>query len=151
MAEPTVPELGRRVWLLREPGSGTRTTAEELFEDLGIAPPTLTLGSNGAIRESVQVGLGITLISRDAVARELDQGELEEWDVLGGPHQRSWHVVGRADEELPATARLFLAHLVAPLAARAAAPSGLGHGPGPTSTRRERFELASDGAIAQHR
>jgi DNA-binding transcriptional LysR family regulator len=34
----------------------------------------LTVGSNGAIRESVQVGMGITLMSRDAVARELEDG-----------------------------------------------------------------------------
>jgi len=129
----TVADLGRRVWLLREPGSGTRSTTEELFDALGIVPPTLTLGSNGAIRESVQVGLGITLISRDAVARELEQGELEEWAVPGGPHERSWHVVGRTDEELPATARLFLAHLAAPdrarrTAARAPRPGDPGRG-----------------------
>jgi len=59
----------------------------------------LTLGSNGAIRESVQVGLGITLISRDAVAQELE--EQREADL---PRQRAWHVVARADEHLPATA-----------------------------------------------
>ena len=73
---------------------------------------TLTLGSNGAIRESVQVGLGITLISRDAVARELEEGTLEEWRCADLPRQRAWHVVARAHEHLPATAGLFLTHLV---------------------------------------
>ncbi len=71
--EVEVEELARQVLLLREPGSGTRSTALELYEELGITPSaTLTLGSNGALRESVQVGLGVTLISRDAVARELE-------------------------------------------------------------------------------
>ena len=110
----TVAELAERVWLVREPGSGTRGTAEELFEDLGISPPTLTLGSNGAIRESVRAGLGVTLISRDAVARELRLGALEEWRGPGLPLERSWHVVGRADEELAPTAALFLERLVSP-------------------------------------
>ncbi|MDP9072358.1 MAG: LysR substrate-binding domain-containing protein [Actinomycetota bacterium] len=95
-------------------GSGTRSTAEELFDELGIVPTTLTLASNGAIRESVLVGLGITLISRDAVGRELEQGHLEEWQCPGLRRERSWHVVGRAGEELPATAALFLAHLGSP-------------------------------------
>jgi DNA-binding transcriptional LysR family regulator len=104
--------LSRSVVLLREGGSGTRGTAEELLDELGVDPPTLTLGSNGAIRESVQVGLGITLISRDAVARELDEGTLEEWRCAGIPRQRAWHVVARAHEHLPATAGLFLTHLV---------------------------------------
>jgi LysR family transcriptional regulator, low CO2-responsive transcriptional regulator len=107
-----VETLSRSVVLLREGGSGTRGTAEELLEELGVDPPTLTLGSNGAIRESVQVGLGITLISRDAVARELDEGTLEEWRCAGIPRQRAWHVVARAHEHLPATAGLFLTHLV---------------------------------------
>jgi DNA-binding transcriptional LysR family regulator len=101
------------VVLVREEGSGTRGTAEEMLDELGIDPPTLTLGSNGAIRESVQVGLGITLISRDAVTRELDEGTLEEWRCTDLPRQRAWHVVARADEHLPATAGLFLTHLVA--------------------------------------
>jgi DNA-binding transcriptional LysR family regulator len=104
--------IARSVVLLREDGSGTRSTAEELFDELGVDPRTLTLGSNGAIRESVQVGLGITLISRDAVARELDEGAMEEWRCADLPRQRAWHVVARAEEHLPATAGLFLTHLV---------------------------------------
>ncbi len=75
-APASVAELASRVWLLREPGSGTRSTTEELFDELAISPPTLTLGSNGSIRASAQAGLGITLISRDAVAHELAEGQL---------------------------------------------------------------------------
>jgi LysR family transcriptional regulator, low CO2-responsive transcriptional regulator len=110
--EVDVETLAEAVVLVREEGSGTRGTAEELLDELGVDPRTLTLGSNGAIRESVQVGLGITLISRDAVARELDEGTLEEWRCPGIPRQRAWHVVARAHEHLPATAGLFLSHLV---------------------------------------
>src|SRR5437016_3418465 len=51
--EVTMAELSRQTLLLREPGSGTRSTAEELLDELGVSPPTLTVGSNGAIRESV--------------------------------------------------------------------------------------------------
>lgn len=109
-----VEELAAQAWLMREPGSGTRGTAEELFEDLGISPPTLTLGSNGAIRESVRVGLGITLISRDAVARELERGTLEEWCAPGLPLPREWHVASWAGEDLPPTAALFLSTLITP-------------------------------------
>jgi DNA-binding transcriptional LysR family regulator len=108
----TLEELARQTLLLREPGSGTRSTAEELFSELGISPrATLTVGSNGAIRESVQVGLGITLISRDAVARELDEGTLEEWRCPTMPRQRAWHLAARSNDELPPTAGLFLLHL----------------------------------------
>ncbi len=110
----TVNDLRDQTVLLREPGSGTRSTAEELFDELGISPSTLTVGSNGAIRESVQVGMGITLISRDAVARELDDGSLQEWRCPTLPRRRAWHLVARAGDELPPTARLFVEHLTAP-------------------------------------
>jgi DNA-binding transcriptional LysR family regulator len=126
----TLEELHDQVLLLRELGSGTRSTAEELLDELGISPPTLTLGSNGAIRESVLVGLGITFISRDAVARELDEGALEEMAAGRAQHgrgsqeesmvprHRAWHLVARAGDELPPTARLFLSHLAGPGATR---------------------------------
>ncbi len=110
--DAAVRALATQVWLVREPGSGTHSTAEELFDDLGIAPATLTLGSNGAIRESVRAGLGVTLISCDAVAREPARGALEEWHLPGLPLERSWHAVGRAEEDLAPTAALFLEGLV---------------------------------------
>ena len=110
--EVSVDELSRQTLLLREPGSGTRSTAEELYDELGIAPKAaLTVGSNGAIRESVQVGLGVTLLSRDAVARELEDGTLEEWRCPTLPRHRAWHLVSRTADDLPATARLFVNHL----------------------------------------
>lgn len=108
----SVDELARQTLLLREPGSGTRSTAEELLDELGVSPKaTLTVGSNGATRESVQVGLGIALISRDAVARELEDGALEEWRIPTLPRHRAWHLVARAGEALPPTAGLFVRHL----------------------------------------
>lgn len=103
----TVAQLAERTWLVRERGSGTASTVVELFDDLGISPPTLTLGSNGAIRESVMVGLGVALVSRAAVARELAEGTLEEWRVGPLPLLRRWHLVARLGEDLPATAALF--------------------------------------------
>lgn len=109
--EVTMEELARQTLLLREPGSGTRSTAEELLDELGVSPATITVGSNGAIRESVAVGLGITLISRDAVGRELEDGTLEEWRCATLPRHRAWHLVARAADELPATAGLFVEHL----------------------------------------
>jgi LysR family transcriptional regulator, low CO2-responsive transcriptional regulator len=74
--------LSRQAWLLREPGSGTRLSTE-----------ALTVGSNGAIRESAAVGLGVTLVSRDAVAQELASGRLAEVRVPGTPLHRDWYLI----------------------------------------------------------
>ena len=84
-------DLARVPWLLREEGSGTRLATERLLADLDLgsaengAPEVLTLGSNGAIKQGLVVGLGVTLISRFAVARELRDGALCEIGVAGTP------------------------------------------------------------------
>jgi LysR family transcriptional regulator, low CO2-responsive transcriptional regulator len=92
-------DLARIAWLLREEGSGTRLATERLLADLDLGsaearpPECLTLGSNGAIKQGLAVGLGITLISRFAVARELRDGTLCEIGVAGTPLTRPWHVL----------------------------------------------------------
>jgi DNA-binding transcriptional LysR family regulator len=99
--------LARQTWLLRERGSGTRATTEVFFEELDIAPGTLTVGSNVAVCESVAAGLGVTLISRDAVARELGRSVLAELPCPGTPLRRDWCLVSRAGR-LPAPSQLFI-------------------------------------------
>jgi DNA-binding transcriptional LysR family regulator len=85
--------LADQTWLLREPGSGTRAATEVLLAELDIAPLTLTVGSNVAIRESARVGLGITLISGEAVEPELAAGGLAVLPVPGTPLHRDWYLV----------------------------------------------------------
>jgi DNA-binding transcriptional LysR family regulator len=106
-------QLATSTWLLREPGSGTRATAEEFLDFLGLAPATLTLGSNGAVRQAVHAGLGVTLMSDDALDRDLRDGSLVEWQIEGLPLVREWHLVARDDRALPATARLMVDELLA--------------------------------------
>ena len=94
-ADDVVPWLARQTWLMREPGSGTRATAEALLAGLDITPLSLTLGSNGAIRESAGIGLGVTLVSRDAIEPELASGQLAQLAVPGTPLRRDWYLVSR--------------------------------------------------------
>jgi LysR family transcriptional regulator, low CO2-responsive transcriptional regulator len=100
------PWLARQTWLLREPGSGTRASTDALLADLDISPLTLMVGSNVAIRESAQVGLGVTLLSRDAVAAELAAGKLVEIAVPGTPLHRDWYLLAHPGGLPPAAARL---------------------------------------------
>jgi DNA-binding transcriptional LysR family regulator len=103
--------LSRQPWLLREPGSGTRLSTEALLADLDITPPTLTVGSNGAIRESAAVGLGVTLVSRDAAAQELASGRLAEIRVPGTPLHRDWYLIAHPGR-LPLPAARLVAHVL---------------------------------------
>jgi len=109
--------LSRQTWLLREEGSGTRDAAEALLAELGIEPPTMILGSNGAIEQAVAVGLGVALISLDAVAASLADGSVTVWSCPGTPLNRPWHLVAHASEPLSPTARALARSM-------AAAPGG---------------------------
>ena len=69
-------ELGGRTWLLREPDSGTRSANEEFLSANALHGETLTVGSNGAIRQAARIGLGISFLSADAVTSDVDAGLL---------------------------------------------------------------------------
>lgn len=89
-------DLASRSWLLREPGSGTRELSERFLSNRGIEPETLTLGSNGAIKQAARAGLGVSLLSRDTAEWELDSGRLGEIELLDGPEARRWYLLRAA-------------------------------------------------------
>jgi DNA-binding transcriptional LysR family regulator len=103
-------EPGRTRWLMREAGSGTRSTCEALLAGWEADPPQLTLGSNGAVVAGAAAGLGITLVSRDAVAGQLADGTLAEVAAPGTPLLRPWHAV-TAGQPAASTA-LLIAHML---------------------------------------
>lgn len=80
-------------WLLREQGSGTRTLVEQFLAERDLTPVTLTLGSNGAIKQAARVGLGVSLLSRAAVQAELAVGLVGEVVLEDPPPPRPWFVL----------------------------------------------------------
>lgn len=80
-------------WLMREPGSGTRATCLGVLSALDAEPPQLTLGSHGATVAAAVAGLGVTLVSAQAVASRVAAGALVVLPVPGTPLERPWHVV----------------------------------------------------------
>ncbi|MBS4727611.1 LysR family transcriptional regulator [Mycobacterium sp. SM1] len=98
-------------WLLREQGSGTRATTEMLLQELEISPPQMVLGSHGAVVAAAVAGLGVTLVHRQAVRKELDAGVLVELPVAGTPLDRPWHIVTQSPCTGPT--ELLVQHLLA--------------------------------------
>ena len=112
-------ELAGRPWLVREPGSGTRTLVEEFLASRGIAPRLLTLGSNGAIKQAAHTGLGVALQSRVAVALELELGRVATITPRGGLPSRRWHVVRSAVGPVREDVEAFMAFCRSPAARHA--------------------------------
>jgi LysR family transcriptional regulator, low CO2-responsive transcriptional regulator len=111
-----VDELAGRPWLLREPGSGSRNMADEWLSQRGLAPATLTLGSNTAVREAARAGLGLGLVSRTSAALELRMGLLGTIRPRGGLPQRQWFVVRSTVGPVRPAADAFVAFLASPAA-----------------------------------
>lgn len=100
--------LQQEVFLVREPGSGTRIAMERFFNERGIKITTgMEVGSNEAIKQSVEAGLGLGLLARDTLPLELELERLVVLDVRDFPIMRHWYVVHRRGKRLPPVARAF--------------------------------------------
>jgi len=96
--------------LIREPGSGTRRATEQHCDQKRAHfPQTMELGSLEAQREGVLAGLGLALLPRHAVLRELESGALCELPVEELPLMRSWCLVHPRGKYLSPVAQTFFA------------------------------------------
>jgi len=68
----------------------------EFLAEHDLRPQSLTLGSNGAIKEAVRLGLGVSIQSRVAVEHELETGSLAEVTLRGGLPRRQWYALHSA-------------------------------------------------------
>ena len=105
--------LRDEAFLIREPGSGTRAAMERFFADNGLAPRTrIEMSSNEAIKQSVEAGLGLGMVSAHTVELELVAGRLAVLDVESFPILKRWFMVCREGKRLSATARAFIDHVM---------------------------------------
>lgn len=122
VAPPNHPLVGKKriapqrlinePFIMREPGSGTRLTAERFFSSHGVQLRNrLEVGSNEAIKQTVAGGLGLAVLSATTVVSELALGELVQLDVQGFPLIRRWHVVYPRGKRLSPAALAFKAWL----------------------------------------
>ena len=99
--------------LVRERGSGTRTTLERLYKDAGLP---LRIGSemssNEAIKQMCAAGFGVAFLSLHTCGLELAAGLLEVLPMTGNPLQREWFVMHLASRQLPQVAGAFEQFLV---------------------------------------
>ncbi len=111
--EPLAPaDLLDGPLLLREPGSGTRESAEEILRAHGVDPlPAMQMASNGALKRAVARGLGVTVLSSYAVRLELELNLLHRLRVTGFPVRRMWHVIWARERILSPAAEAFRHHL----------------------------------------
>jgi DNA-binding transcriptional LysR family regulator len=101
-------QLASETFLLREQGSGTRGVVERFFASHHLALPAhMEMDTNEAIKQSVQAGIGIGIISRHGIEMELETKRLVVLDVEHFPIMRDWHIVQRKEKRHSAAAQEF--------------------------------------------
>lgn len=94
--------------LVRERGSGTRTTLERLHKDAGLP---LRIGSemssNEAIKQMCAAGFGAAFLSLHTCGLELQAGLLALLPMAGNPLEREWYAMHLASRRLPQVACAF--------------------------------------------
>jgi len=112
----TVRELAAESFLVREAGSGTRGAMERFFaaRELEIRS-SMEMSSNEAIKQAVQAGLGLGILSLQTLEMELALKRLTVLKVEGFPIMRHWYVVHRADKRLSPVAQAFKEFVLGPV------------------------------------
>jgi DNA-binding transcriptional LysR family regulator len=104
----TPDEVAAARWVVYTPESRTRALVQRAFEELGLKPiPAMQLTSTEAVKKAVEANLGVAMVSRFAVERELKLGELIRIPVDGLEIARPIHALYRKDKRLSPTATRF--------------------------------------------
>lgn len=112
----TIKELENMPLVLRELGSGTRKIAEERLEEVGFDLAKLNiimeLGSTEAVKEAVEAGFGITIISGWAVQKELKLNTLMSAQIEDVNMLRNFYLIHHKDKFKPLVVEKFIEFLI---------------------------------------
>ncbi|RYD06237.1 hypothetical protein N752_04930 [Desulforamulus aquiferis] len=111
----SVQELLTLPLVLREKGSGTRKIAEERLAEEGfyLEPNNIVmeLGSTEAVKEAVEAGFGITIISRWAISKEVRLGTLVPLQVKDIYLQRKFYMINHKGQFQTSVVEEFISFL----------------------------------------
>ena len=107
-------EMPSTDWVLREPGSGTRSAFEDDLKAIGIPPSclriALELPSNEAVRAAVEAGLGATALSASAAVSGLEAGLLHQVQI--GLSVRSFNAIQHIERHKSQATKALLAMMI---------------------------------------
>ncbi|NDC60681.1 MAG: LysR family transcriptional regulator [Betaproteobacteria bacterium] len=101
-------DLRQQSFIIREPGSGTRSGMEAFFLQARLQPRiSMQLQSNDAIKQAVKANLGLSFLSLHTIGLELAAKQLTILDIRDSPVVRAWHVVHALSKLLSPAAEAF--------------------------------------------
>lgn len=101
-------QLATEPFLSRERGSGTRSAMERIFADNHVQPHvSMEMETNEAIKQAVQAGMGLGILSLHSIELELETKRLIVLNVEQFPLLRHWFVAHRSSKRLSSAALAF--------------------------------------------
>ncbi len=108
-------ELIGQPFILREKGSGTRMVLRNIMEEHGLELERLSvvaeMGSTEAVRQGLRAGIGISILSKQAVYEDFELGHLAHVEIEGIRFFRPMHLTLRKNRQLTPLCQAFLNHL----------------------------------------
>ena len=100
--------LQDQTFVVREKGSGTRTAMQRFFEEHNLSITTsMEMNENEAIKQAVQAGMGLGVVSIHTIELELETKRLVILDVEDFPIMRHWYLVHRKEKRLSPITQAF--------------------------------------------
>ncbi|MBD0383014.1 LysR family transcriptional regulator [Paenibacillus sedimenti] len=101
--------LQNQIWILRESGSGTRAFSDQFIHDAGLRiKRSYVFNSSQGVKESVAAGLGIAILSRSIVRKELESGELSEIPLKGNAFTRDFFMISKHNHSPTMAMNVFI-------------------------------------------
>lgn len=101
--------------IVREKGSGTRAVVNQYLRQTGITEDDLNLvmelGSTEAVKSTVSARLGVSIISKSAIKKELKLKLLKAYPIKDLSFYRHFYIACRKDVVLKQTTELFMGQL----------------------------------------
>ncbi len=111
----SLEDLTQEPFIHRERGSGTRMAMSRILEDHGFDPSRLMgvaeMGSTEAVRQGIKARIGASILSREAVAEDIEQGSLAAVAIENISFLRPLYLIQRKNRQISPVGTAFLAHV----------------------------------------
>lgn len=101
--------LQNQIWISREVGSGTRTYMDKFISEWGLKiKRSFVFSSNQGVKEAVKAGLGIALLSRWTVEREIETNGLRSLTLKHKKITRPFSFIQNKNSDESKAIKMFL-------------------------------------------
>lgn len=111
----SIYDVIKEPFVIREEGSSTRVIIEKFLAENGLSVSdlhiSLILGSTGSIKEAVERGTGLSIVSKWAIRKEISCGNLRVLKLKEGKITRDFYIVLPKNTILSPAVEEFIAYL----------------------------------------